>query len=159
MLAQFSWVLYALSRVQWDNKRASRIKQRKIWLQHRSDKTGDSNDAYYAAAWHIPLKVLQDYVSSRQETPTAHFPWCMSKEYGQYYECDHSLEVVNEGSKKATNDAFYFVAPIMTTTRFDQELLTRFLTPAKKQRHGSMSTRGSTTGGHSSESDTSPASI
>ena len=101
----------------WDGttKRASRIKQRKIWLQHRSDKTGDSNDAYYAAAWHIPLKVLQDYALSQQKPKKAHFPWCMSKEDGLQYNCHESLEVVYEGSKKATNDAFYFVAPIMTT--------------------------------------------
>jgi len=103
--------------------RASRIKQRKIWLQHRSDKTGDENATYYAAAWHMPLKVLQDYVKLRQDTPKAHFPWSMSKEYGRDYECDHSLEVVYEGSKKATKDAFYFVAPIMTTEKFDQEEL------------------------------------
>jgi hypothetical protein len=139
-------------------KRASRIKQREIWLQHRSDKTGDSNDAYYAAAWHIPLKVLQDYALSRQETPTAHFPWCMSKEYGDYYNCHESLKLKNDGSTKTTNDVSYFVAPIMTTTTFEQEVLNQFTTPAKTQGQGSVSTRGSTTGGHSKSLDTSPAS-
>ena len=59
---------------------------RKIWLDQRADKSGNKDDTYYAATWHIPLEVLIEYSERKLEFPKANFPYYMSKEKGVKYQ-------------------------------------------------------------------------
>lgn len=118
-----------------------RIKQLQKWLEHRSDKTGGRGAAYFAATWHIPLRVLHQYSSAKVTSQNAQFPWSMSKEDGVHYACDESLRI--KRADTMGNDArhHYYVAPIITDDKFRQDVLQHYTTPAKNQGGGSVSTR------------------
>ena len=120
------------------------------WLKHRSDTTGNVSDTYYAATWHLPLKVLQQYSSAKVVSENAQFPWYMSKEDGNYYGCDESLRIKREHTMVDDDRQYYFVAPIITDAKFRENVLQHYNTPAKNQGGGSVSTRS-----HPSQ-DTSP---
>ena len=80
-----------------------RIQHKDIWLRQRSKKTGNDDDTYHAATWHIPLKALLRYAESRQKSGGAHFPWSMSKEDGKKYYSDRSFRV-RSGDTKVPNN-------------------------------------------------------
>ena len=69
----------------------------------------------------------------------------MSKEDGDYYQCDESLVIKRSEASIVNNEQYYYVAPIITNEKFGVEVLQLYSTSTKKQGQGAMSTRSHST--------------
>ena len=103
---------------------------RKIWLDQRADKSGNKDNTYYAATWHIPLEVLIEYSKRKRSHPKANFPYYMSKQKGVNYQCHPSLVIKPGQVPDISEEKYYFVAPIRTRDKFEEELHIRHTTPS-----------------------------
>ena len=83
-------------------------------MLQRADKSGNKDDTYYAATWHIPLEVLIEYSERKCSHPKANFPYYMSKKKGVHYQCDDSLVIKAWQAPDISDEKYYFVAPIRT---------------------------------------------
>ena len=109
-------------------------------MDQRADKSGNKDDTYYAATWHIPLEVLIEYSERKLEFPKANFPYYMSKEKGVKYQCHPSLVIKPVRVQDISDDKYYFVAPITTRDKFEQEVLNMYTTPSKTSTSDGIST-------------------
>ena len=129
---------------------------RDIWLLQRADKSGNKDDTYYAATWHIPLEVLIEYSERKRSQPKAKFPYSMSKKKGVHYECDDSIAIKDGQVPDISDEKYYFVAPIRTRDKFEEELHIRHTTPSKTSTSdgiSTVSTRSQTGSRNSDEHD------
>ena len=127
-------------------------------MNQRADKSGNRDGAYFAATWHIPLEALLQYSKRKSTSLKAHFPYYMSKSNGELYQCDDSLVVKRDQVSGITDEKYYYLAPIRTKEKFEEELLTRYTTPSKtgpSDGSHSVSTRSQTDSRNSGANDTS----